>query len=62
MKLHMKKASPRLAPLPVRSWKWTPLMEERRDASAPMPDYDGRRAVDRAKEEREDDETGGPDA
>ena len=49
----------KLTALPVRSWVWTPVMEDRRQNGSSDPD--GRRAVDRATEARDDDD-GGPDA
>jgi hypothetical protein len=55
-----RRAPVRLTEVPVRSWAWTPYMEERRQSG--HSDVDGRRAVDRAKEAQDDDDTGGPDA
>jgi hypothetical protein len=42
---------------------WTPLMEERRQGDEPQNGMDSRREVDRAKEDKgNEDESGGPDA
>ena len=53
------RAHAKLTEIPVRSWAWTPFMEDRRLNGNFDPD--GRREVDRAKEAR-DDNDGGPDA
>jgi hypothetical protein len=43
--------------------EWTPLMEERREGGGPQDGVDSRREVDRAKEDKgNEDESGGPDA
>jgi hypothetical protein len=59
-----KSARPRAeARKPEMAAAWTPLMEERREGGGPLNGADGRREVDRAKEDKgNEDESGGPDA
>jgi hypothetical protein len=47
----------------MQSQDWTPLMEERRQGGGPQNGADSRREVDRAREDKgNEDESGGPDA
>ena len=59
----LSRVRPKVAEMAEASKEWTPLMEERRQGGGPQDGVDGRREVDRAKEQKEgEDDSGGPDA